>query len=229
MIDFSLLKNAVQEAVGLGLGESAEIVATLARQKAPVRRIFDDAMSRPRSKTADEMEADRSIRKSLGLSVEGSRSNPNPQIIREGGRIPPKRWKERRLSQAAEAYAARESGGTSRLTARGAYEVKTRRAVGMYAGHRTIGGQLRESITAEAVTRRGGRSVAWVIASADYAKYQEYGTAHNRAHPFLRPAAEESRSRVATTIGDWVGYAATSRASAGKVEIEVVIPIGGVV
>jgi HK97 gp10 family phage protein len=77
---------------------------------------------------------------------------------------------------------------------------------------------------AEPVTRSGGKSVAWVIATAPYAKYQEFGTAHNAAHPFLRPAAEESRDKVANIVGAKV--ASASRTRLGKYEIEVVVPIG---
>jgi len=249
MIDFSALVQTVQEAVALGLGEGAEIVARGARQKAPVRRIFSNRGPVIGTKTASEIEESRDIRASLGLSVEGSRDNPSPRIVRS--RIPPRRWMDRRLSQANQLLADRDAvmarrlsgfgkAGSPRrlqqfhanqkawrtaLSARGAYEVRTRRAVGRFGGHRTIGGTLRASITAEPVTRSGGKSVAWVIASAEYAKYMEFGTVHAAAHPFLRPAAEESRQKVAAIVGDQV-RAAISQARLGKFEIEIVIPIG---
>jgi len=251
MIDFSLLQNAIHEAVSLGLGEGAEIVAKAARAKAPVRRIFSNRGPEIGLKTAGEMEADKDVRASLGLSVEGSRNNPAPTIVR--GRVPPRRWSDRRLAQADKLLADRDAvmarywsgkdpasaSNPSRLkafhaaqipwrtalSARGAYEVRTRRAVGRFGGHRTIGGTLRDSIRAELPTRRGGKSTAWVIATAPYAKYMEYGTVHAAAHPFLRPAAAESQQKVANVVGEWVRYAATSRASAGKYEIEVVVPI----
>ena len=246
MIDFSPLVSAVQEAVALGLGQGAEVIAKGARAKAPVRQIFSNRGPQIGSKTAAEIEENKGIRASLGLSVEGSRNNPNPRIVR--GRVPPRRWKDRRLNRAAQLLADREavmarywsgrsSSGPSRLrafhaaqvpwrtalSARGAYEVRTRRAVGMFGGHRTIGGTLRASIEAEPVTRQGGKSIAWVIASAYYAKYMEFGTAHNAAYPFLRPAAEESRDRVADLIG--VQIAQASRTRLGTFEIEVVVPI----
>ena len=232
MINFGPLIDAVQEAVSVGLGEGAEIVAVRARQKAPVRRIFSNRGPKVGLKSALEMESDRSVRKSLGLSVEGSRDNPNPKIVR--GRIPPRRWHDRRLSRADELLADRNaamaqtaSGKTpwrTALSARGAYEVKTRRAVGRFGGHLTIGGYLRESISAEPVTRVGGQSVAWVIAAADYAKYQEYGTAHNPAHPFLRPAAMESQNEVADAVGHQIS-SVISRTNLGSYEIEFTVAI----
>lgn len=249
MIDFRPLIEAVQEAVAFGLGNGAQIVVKVAQAKAPVRRIFSNRGPRIGTKTAGEMEADKSIRAALGLSVEGSRVNPAPSIVR--GRMPPRRWKDRRLSQADKLLADRDAvmarywsgvnpasaSNPSRLkafhaaqipwrtalSARGAYEVRTRRAVGMFGGHRTIGGTLRASISAEVVTRQGGKSVVWVIASAPYAKYMEFGTVHAAAHPFLRPAVEESRDAVARAVGDAV--AAASRTSLGRYEIEVVVAI----
>lgn len=248
MIDFRPVIEAVHEAVAVGLGEGAEIVAQSARAKAPVRRIFSNRGPVVGLKTATEMESNKSIRASLGMSVEGSRDNPMPTIVR--GRVPPRRWKDRRLSQADKLLADRtkvmdryqsgqgnrgsprrlqqfheaQQGWRTALSARGAYEVKTRRAVGMFGGHRSIGGTLRASIMAEPVTRLGGKSVAWVIATAPYAKYQEFGTVHNPAHPFLRPAAEESRDKVANIVG--IRVASASRTRLGKYEIEVVVPIG---
>lgn len=247
MIDFRALVDAVNEAVAIGLGEGAETVARAARAKAPVRRVFSNRGPVTRAKTAAEMEAGKSIRAALGLSVEGSRANPSPRVV-VASRAP-RRWHDRRLSQAGQLLADRDavvarmqSGRDPRtprrlrefhaaqvpwrtaLSARGGYEVRTRRAVGTFdSGRRTIGGTLRASITAEVPIRQGGRSVAWVIASAPYAKFQEFGTRHNAAQPFLRPAAEESRSQVADLIGARVAQA--SRTRLGKYEIEVVVPI----
>lgn len=248
MIDFAPLIQMVREAVVLGLGEGAEIVAASARRKAPVRQIFSNRGPEIRTKTASEMEADRSMRAALGLSVEGSLDNPMPTII-TGNRLPPRRWKDRRLSRADQLLADREavvarmvSGQSPRtparlrafhaaqtpwrtaLSARGAYEVKTRRAVARFGGHRTIGGYLRESITAEPVTRTGGMSVAWVIALAEYAKYQEFGTAHHAAHPFLRPAAMESQTKVVEAISRQIS-STISRTRLGRFEIEIMVAV----
>ncbi len=36
--------------------------------------------------------------------------------------------------------------------------------------------------------------------NAEYAGYQEYGTSHNRAHPFLRPAISQTKEEVMRII-----------------------------
>lgn len=93
-----------------------------------------------------------------------------------------------------------------------------------FGGHRTIGGGLRESIVATPVTREGGRSVAWVIAMAEYAKFQEFGTVHNPAHPFLRPAAMESQREVVEAIGHQISTA-IARTRLGRYEIEIMVKV----
>lgn len=55
-----------------------------------------------------------------------------------------------------------------------------------------LGGRLRRQIHATAVTRDGTRFGAGVESPTPYAIYQELGTAHNKAHPFLRPALQEN-------------------------------------
>ena len=62
---------------------------------------------------------------------------------------------------------------------------------------------------------------AWVISPTEYARYQEFGTRHNRAHPFLRPAAEESREEVVGLIADAVREA--SRTGGSSMDIEIVV------
>lgn len=48
-------------------------------------------------------------------------------------------------------------------------------------------GYLRQHITAN----KTGEMSAEVVASADYAIYQEYGTRKMSAHPFMRPAMDQ--------------------------------------
>ena len=52
----------------------------------------------------------------------------------------------------------------------------------------------------EAARAEGSRVVASVVSPTPYAKYQEFGTRHNAAHPFLRPALLESRGEIASLI-----------------------------
>ena len=207
------------------------------------------------------MEADRSIRAQLGLSVEGSLDNPRPRTARyrsplrktepsnrwagRYGSKPTPKWRERRLSAAAdylaEYDAERESqklGNDPRgavLDRRGAYEVRLalasswhhnpRSARSLRWGHAYVGGRLRNSIRALRPKTSGtGYAEAWVIAGgeeAPYAKYQEFGTRHNAAHPFLRPGLAESRAEVVSRIAAAIRDASRTGGSSMEIEIEV--------
>lgn len=77
------------------------------------------------------------------------------------------------------------------------------RAVVTIAGQERIGGRLRESIVTEGPYRRGNEVYGFVRAAAadpgethNYAKDQEFGSRHNRPHPFLRPGLRESKERI---------------------------------
>lgn len=96
--------------------------------------------------------------------------------------------------------------GELRLSSRGRYEVKTGRAMIRRAGEDQIGGALKNSIVKvpATLTSREG-DIIWGSVRAgndevDYARWQEFGTGHNRAHPFLRPALYESRERFKTNV-----------------------------
>jgi HK97 gp10 family phage protein len=87
------------------------------------------------------------------------------------------------------------------LTARGAYEVRSGRAI-----HREvlasgsvriqIGGKLKASIESEGVISTGEGAVATVTAGVRYAKFVEFPTTHNAAQPFLLPALHDNRTRL---------------------------------
>lgn len=112
---------------------------------------------------------------------------------------------------------------TSRLSSRGAYEVRTKRAMYSVNGQNQIGGRLRGEIHTTTPMVSGYRSEVWVISPTRYAKYQEFGTRHNAAHPFMRPAAAESRRSVVGRISTAVKSA--SRTSAGKTGIDITVHI----
>ena len=84
------------------------------------------------------------------------------------------------------------------LTSRGRYEVESGRA-NFKSGRgeeERVGGRLRGSIVIvkPAPTERGVMGYVQAGgAEAYYARFQEFGTRHNRAQPFLRPALYESR------------------------------------
>jgi len=67
-----------------------------------------------------------------------------------------------------------------------------------------VGGRLRGeiySIPADASkATRTGVIWAYVVSPTEYAKHQEFGTRHNRAHPFLRPALYDSRRYLGEAV-----------------------------
>lgn len=93
------------------------------------------------------------------------------------------------------------------LTSRGAYEVRTGRAKTVTQGGDTIiGGRLHDSIKPEGPFVNGSEIYGYVSAHAsdpgsdhNYARDQEFGSRHNRAHPFLRPGLRESRAQILST------------------------------
>ena len=239
MIDLSALSEAIFDAAVQGLGQGAKRVAVVARSKAPVRHIFAGRHYGVRTKSIDEIEGEREVRD------RALRTASPPTVVQPGdvpgvwlrkaiGKKPPVHWKDRRLSaaqQLLEQYEAEQArrrvsgyvGEKTRLDRRGAYEVRTMRAAFTTWGHAAIGGRLRGSISARPARATGSMAEAWVIAAVPYAKYQEFGTRHNAAHPFLRPAAAESRGEVVSLIADAVREAA--RTAGSSTEIEVVVRI----
>lgn len=71
-------------------------------------------------------------------------------------------------------------------------------------GVTTFGGRLRDEIYTTDVRDTGKTLVGWVVSPTYYAKYQEYGTAHNRAHPYMRPALYRMRGRFPNIVKRWM-------------------------
>jgi len=226
MISFEELGKVILEAATEALGEGANIVAARAKALAPVRHIFQGGGSSIRPQSASQ---------SSGISPLSSSSlNRTAQAV--SGARPPVNWRGRRLAAASAALESYDEGDRSTLTRRGAYEVRqalahpkpgsrspTGRLSPSFATfqHLNVGGRLRGEIHAAPATLAGSRAEAWVISPTRYAKYQEFGTRHNAAHPFLRPAAAESRAEVVSRIAAAVTGAA--RTGSGKMEIEIVV------
>ena len=105
------------------------------------------------------------------------------------------------------------------LSRRGRYEVRTMRA--FHEGD--VGGRLRDEIYATDAMVEGNRVSVRVISPTPYAKYQEFGTRHNAAHPFLRPALEESRANVVGQISAAIGRGI--RAPIGRTNVNVRVHI----
>lgn len=245
MLDFEAIAQAIFDNAVAALGRSALLVERRARQKAPVRHIFADGSYHVRVKTWGEIDADRAIRASLDLGPELKAGrfrakttlgapifrNRKPTGRNQQQYLPPRNWEQRRMAAAAghladyDAEMARRKAGQAPqptfLTRQGAYEVRTKRAKATTWGHAYIGGRLRREIFATAPEISGAMAEAWVIAPTPYAKYQEFGTRHNAAHPFLRPALDESREEIVSRIAAAVREA--SRTSGSHTDIEIVV------
>jgi len=228
------LGQAILEAAAQALGSGAQLVEARAKRHAPVRSIFAGT---PTSGGVDD----------IGFLTIGEAMSERSSMIRAG--LPPRStasvttreapvwWSERRMSNAqalldAGSYMSRKQEKQAdyieptpyMLSSRGASEVRSKRALFGTWGHQHIGGRLRDSIRAQKAVISGSGAEAWVIAGgeqAPYARYQEYGTVKMRAHPFMRPAAEESREDVAALIAAAVKRA--SRTGAGRAQINIVV------
>jgi len=82
----------------------------------------------------------------------------------------------------------RHRPATNRLHARGRYDLATKRANFTKDGVTTLGGTLRRSIRKLGPHRVGRAIKGRIISPVPYSKYQEFGTCHNRATPYMRPA-----------------------------------------
>lgn len=93
------------------------------------------------------------------------------------------------------------------LTARGRYEIRSGRAIhrevtASGATRIQVGGALKASIESEGVVETATGMSARVTAAIRYAKYQEFGTVHNPAQPFMLPALHDSRARFRAALKD---------------------------
>lgn len=243
MIDFDAIAQAIFDNAVAALGEGAQLVSQRAKHRAPVRNIFSGNDYRFRPKTIEELQSDQTAGR-LGSLITWRHEEMAPIKTARGMRSSLRReWRQRRLLEAEfflhqyqDEMADRRSGRSSgrqpeptRLTRRGAYEVKVALASSFKQNPRSarwgqwgqsfVGGRLRGEIFATSAKRAGATAEAWVISPTSYAEYQEFGTRHNRAHPFLRPAAAESREEIVSRIA--AAIKESSRTQGSKVEIEI--------
>jgi HK97 gp10 family phage protein len=237
-MNFEELGQLILQAAAEGLGSGAQLVEARAKRHAPVRSIFAG------TPTAGSVE-------DIGFLTIGEAMSERSSMVRAGlpprstasvtTREAPVWWQERRMSNAqalldAGSYMSRKQENMAKaaddyieptpymLSSRGASEVRTKRALFSTWGHQHIGGRLRDSIRAQKPVISESGAEAWVIAGgeqAPYARYQEFGTVKMRAHPFMRPAAEESREDVAALVAAAVRR--VSRTGAGRAQINIVV------
>lgn len=99
-----------------------------------------------------------------------------------------------------------------RLTSRGAYEIRSGRAIHREAtvsGHTRvrIGGALKASIGSLGATETGSGMKVTVEAAIRYAKFVEFPTIHNAAQPFMRPALHALRAAIPRIVGSHIAAA----------------------
>lgn len=247
MLDINALLGRILEAAAVGLTDGAALVSDRAKQHAPIRKVFGGGRRKLRFLTMEEFHATRGMRHALGLQQFNSPGPPRALRIAPQhfyGQVSP--------SSARRTYATVVTRGDSanmnvdglrtlrrpytapghlwfthaesKLTRHGRYELKTMRAA--YKGK--LGGRLRGEIHPTEAQIEGKKVTAMVVSPTSYAGYQEFGTRHHPAHPFMRPAAEESSGQVVKTVKQALGPAlAAGIPGRGRVVIRYRLKAGG--
>ena len=223
MIPWAAIERAGFQAAVLGVERGLDRIVATAKELAPVRKVFGQ-YEKPysvRLKTVSEIRADKNVRKALGLGPENAYVQP-PTIV---SRRASQHLSDRRLRQPIDRYTGRRLMNIERyqgptdfdeLDRRGKYEIRTLRA----EHHTSVGGRLRSEIHALPVTVSGKKIMGRVVSPTPYAKYQELGTRHNPAHPYMRPAGHRNRTPIALDIGRSVA-AATRPLFRGRMDVVV--------
>lgn len=210
---FAAIEQAGIAAAAEALTRSAGLVAGKAKDLAPVRKVFtgQDRHYETRLKTISEIENDRDIRKRLNLGPEHTHFLPPSVVTKRAPQLLHLRGVTRVRGQSV----MRRTEAQTRLDRHGRYELKSGRAI--HKGE--LGGRLRDEIQPTEAEIEGHHIVARVVSPTPYAKYQEFGTRHNPAHPYLRPALHDSVGEIKTDVGQSV--AAAGQQAVGSVEISV--------
>lgn len=207
MLDWNGLRERVIVAGMEGITSGAAYVRDRAKEKAPVRKIFAGGHRVMRRKSISEAQGDRKMLLSIGRnapprsSLRHARSRFMQSVVKGDNANTPFDLPRRQLSGPGEL-----AKPGAELTRRGRSELKTMRS----AHQGAIGGRLQDEIYATEARREGSKIVAEVISPTEYGVYQEFGTRHNAAHPYMRPAAAESRDAVVSMIAEAVGRAAAA-------------------
>lgn len=165
-----------------GLNETAKEATVIAKQRAPVRKVFKGRVGLATTQSKIEADADATQRRTLGLG-------PGPVRVQRTS-----------AARIHSVMAARTISGPGQLrintplTSRGRWELKSGRAnFNSPSGRVTLGGRLRGEIHDDPASGPGPFWVAKVVSPTRYAKYVEFGTRRSRAQPYLRPALSQVR------------------------------------
>lgn len=219
---------AIYEKRAVGIERAVNSAITTAResarQKAPVRKVFRGHRGTATLQTTEEAAAETAVRSRLGLAPGPVRTQRTPAArVHEFGprrllfspQLPAFDVSSRRFRAASGRFISRQGFRATQplhsilqfdteLTARGRYELKTGRANVRVGGRTYLGGRLRSEITSVAASE-GPVFTGAVISPTPYAKYVEFGTRHNRAQPYLRPALANVRTSFRERLQRAVG------------------------
>jgi HK97 gp10 family phage protein len=198
---FARIEEAGIAAAMAGMNRWGEAATTRAKHHAPVRMVFrgQEESVQTRLKSISEVERDRHVRASLGLGTETAGAPHFPRIVTKaapqmlgwkGGSRP------RAVVRTPAGNRMKSDFSQSDLSARGAYELRSGRAI----HNEELGGTLRDEIYFAPAVVDGRRIIVRIVSPTAYAKFQEFGTRHNPAHPYLRPGAYETVETARTNI-----------------------------
>lgn len=205
MFDWASFEQAGLEAAVGAMTRGAALVSVRAKQKAPVQEVFkaQEGKAVRRLKSIREIEADRDVRRQLGLSPEGTHLFPPLKITKPA----PQLLHLRDVSTINVAL----------LNRRGRYELHSGRSV----SEGQLGGRLQREITYAEAKLEGRLIRAMVLSPTPYARFQEFGTHHNAAHPYMRPAAHESAAEIKADVAGSVAQAARQAARGRKFTVAI--------
>lgn len=241
-LDISGIRARIRAGAHQALEEIGDSLAADARRRAPVRKVFREAKGfRRKFRRLSASEAAVATRRANDYYTrvqpnEFKRRRAIAHIANYATAVRPSRGslnaleRSRKLrilgfermgrftSQTGATRRPGRSGGyepgeiKKLLTSRGAYEIKTGRAIHNEvlpsgAIRVQVGGALKASIGSEGVTETPTGLEVRVTAGIRYAKFVEFPTVHNAAQPFLRPALYAAREAIPRKIARSVGAA----------------------
>lgn len=68
-----------------------------------------------------------------------------------------------------------------------------------------LGGRLKREITTDYGETSLTRATGYLVSPTPYASAQEYGTVHNKAHPYLRPTLTEAERKLEALFAEVIG------------------------
>ena len=198
-VDWQAVEKAGIRGAMEAMNRGGQRITARAKELAPVRKVFEDQddVYAIRLKTVREIRQDAPIRTKLGLGPENPYVHP-PTIVSQRA---PQELSRRTIARPGR---LRLKSAQEALSYRGRYELRTMRS----AHKGELGGRLRDEIYLREAELDGTVIRVKIISPTPYAKYQELGTRHNPAHPYLRPAGYESRDAIRSDVGRSVSAAA---------------------